>query len=278
VSWQAVSPDLTDGQHPSGASSYGTITSIASSYQDQQILYVGTDDGNVQRSLDGGLTWDMVTEGLPDRYVSGLAVHPEDALTCYVAFSGYRSLDFVSHLFKTTDGGDTWTSVSGDLPDMPINDVLVDLTGGRLFIATDIGVWYSIDDGDTWDVLGTNLPGVIASQLELHEPTNQLFVATYGRSIYSYDLEQLVPIGIEEFSADILTVYPNPANCILNFKVSTLTSDPIPYLIINLQGQIVGKGQSSDASIDVSELSIGEYILKTNGDIENYQYRFSISR
>lgn len=269
VSWQAISPDLTDGQHPSGASAYGTITSIASSYQDQDILYAGTDDGNVQRTLDGGDTWQMVTDGLPDRYVSGLAVHPEDALTCYVAFSGYRDLDFVSHLFKTTNGGDSWTSVSGDLPDMPINDVLIDLANSRLFIATDVGVWFSTDDGGTWDLLGTNLPGVIASQLELHAPTNTLYVATYGRSIYSYDLGQLTPIGIEEVMSNTFFIYPNPSKDVIYVKGPINDQTTLLFSIWDMSGRSVLEGQLlKDTPIPVGNLPSGNYIMEL-GSSEN---------
>ncbi|TAK34624.1 MAG: glycosyl hydrolase, partial [Saprospiraceae bacterium] len=140
--WEAISPDLTDGQHPSGSLSFGTITTIAVAPSNPLTIYVGTDDGNVQVTNNGGDTWNNISAGLPDRFVSSLAVHPDDAATAYVALSGYRNVDYQPHLLQTTDGGETWIDISGNLPEIPINDVVPDPSyPSILYIANDLGVW-----------------------------------------------------------------------------------------------------------------------------------------
>ena len=271
VSWTAISPDLTQGQHPSGSLAYGTITAIGASYENQEIIYVGTDDGNVKRTLNGGDTWEAVDADLPNRAVTDVTVHPEDPMTCYVSFSGYTALDYTPHLFKTTDGGLSWTDVSGDLPDIPINDVLVDAVNNRLYIATDMSVWYSLNDGTTWDILGTNLPSIIMADLKMHIPTNTLVVGSYGRSIFSYDLNQLNNVGLDEaFSDSRFSVYPNPAKDFITIDIESNSN--INYRIIDMQGKMVSEGMKSAGlspfRIDLQGLASGRYLLDVDaGDI-----------
>ncbi len=209
--WTAISPDLTNGQHPSGSLSYGTITAIASSYNNLDVIYTGSDDGNVNVTFDGGVIWENISGSLPNRYVTSLAISPSNDQTAYVTFSGYGELDYTPHIFKTTDGGQNWVDISSNLPSIPVNDVILNSTEEFLFVATDLNVWYSENDGGTWNILGNDLPLTIIRDLKLHEPTNMLYAGTFGRSIHNYDLSSLI-LNTEDniVSSEAVLIYPNP--------------------------------------------------------------------
>ncbi|MGB0789633.1 MAG: WD40/YVTN/BNR-like repeat-containing protein, partial [Marinirhabdus sp.] len=175
ASWNAISPDLTDGQHPSGSLSFGTLTAIATSYNNLDVFYTGSDDGNVQVTFNGGTTWENISAGLPDFYVTSLAISPTDDNTIYVTFSGFRYLDYQPHVFKSTDGGQNWEDISGNLPSIPVNDIVLSPANGVILVSTDLYVWYSRNGGASWDILGNELPGTIIQDLKIHGPTNMLY-------------------------------------------------------------------------------------------------------
>jgi photosystem II stability/assembly factor-like uncharacterized protein len=143
-------------------------------------------------STSYGGSWHQLTlpSALPNRYLSGLAIDPADptGATVYVGFNGFsrRWIEGpgagLGHLWKTTNGGATWTDVSGNLPDIPVNDVL--LVGSRIVVATDLGVVVSSDGGLHWLRLGSNLP--YTTTLDVHlGPDNRVYAATHGRGIWS---------------------------------------------------------------------------------------------
>ena len=219
VSWTSISPDLTDGQHPSGSLSYGTLTAIAASHANENTIYTGSDDGNVNVTFDGGTTWTTINNGLPNRYITSIAISPTDDLTAYVTLSGFALIDYDPHVFKTEDGGQTWIDISTDLPGIPANDIILIPDTDILILATDLNVWYSEDDGTNWDILGNNLPLTIIRDLKYHEPTMTLYAGTFGRSIFSIDLSELV-LGVNDFEerTAAFELYPNPAQDIITLK------------------------------------------------------------
>ncbi len=156
VLWTPISPDLTNGP-PTGNQVYGTITTIASSPSDTNVVYVGTDDGNVWVTLNGGTTWTKISTTLPTRWVTRVAVDPEDAMTAYVTLSGYRYDEYLPHVFRTTNAGISWLDISSNLPDAPVNDIIVDTDSTeRLYVATDVGIFVSDSLGNIWNFLGEN--------------------------------------------------------------------------------------------------------------------------
>ena len=219
VSFTAISPDLTDGQHPSGALSYGTLTAIAASHTNATTIYTGSDDGNVNVTFDGGTTWTTVNNGLPNRYVTSIAIDPEDDLTAYVTLSGFALIDYAPHVFKTIDGGQNWTDISSNLPSIPANDIILIPDTDLLILATDLNIWYSDTDGASWDILGNNLPMTIIRDLKYHEPTTTLYAGTFGRSISKINLSDFV-LSTEENSLanTAFEVYPNPAQDRINIR------------------------------------------------------------
>ncbi len=220
-SWQPISDDLTDGEPPGGSSTFGTISSIAVAPTNPQVIYVGTDDGNVQVTMDGGNSWQNISAGIPDRYVTQVAVDPEDDSIAFATLSGYRYVDYQAHVLLTNDGGETWEDISGNLPEIPVNDIIVDPDiAGRLYIANDLGVWFTDDLGQNWEILGTNLPMTVVNDLDFQPQPRFLLAATFGRSIQKYDLGELTAVAeVNQPRPKVdLTVFPNPVQDIANIQ------------------------------------------------------------
>lgn len=265
-SWQPVSPDLTNGDAGSGVV-YGTITTIAVAPSNSQFIYVGTDDGNVWQTADGGGNWTNISAGLPLRWVTRVAADPYDEQTVYVTLSGYRYDNYLPHVFRSTDGGGSWQDIAGDLPEAPANDIIVDPSlDSTLYLATDFGVFVTRNLGRNWSMLGDNLPNVPIVDLRFHQPTRTLIAATYGRSMYTFAVDQLVGIkpgmNVDENS---FLIFPNPAKDHICINFSGSDKD-LQYQIFNMKGQMVSNGNYTrltlSVRIDLPDLSDGEYLFK----------------
>ncbi len=203
--WEEISPDLTtnDATKIGLNVPYCTITTISESPLKAGVLWVGTDDGKLQVSLNHGGAWTDATPALTaagapaDRWVSRVFASPHDAATAFVSKSGFRNDDFRAFLYRTTDSGRTWTSVSGNLPASPINVVVQDRKNANLLIVgNDLGVYVSITGGAAWTRLEANLPTVAVHDLTVHPREDDLVLATYGRAIWAGDitpLQELTP-------------------------------------------------------------------------------------
>lgn len=182
-----ISPDLTHGNGGINGYVYGTITTIAVAKSNAATIYVGTDDGRVWITRNTGSTWTEITAGLPTRWITRIAVDPANADLAYVTVSGYRNGDSLAHVFKTTNGGGTWTDISGDLPDAPVNDLVLDpATSTTLFVGTDVGVFTSANGGTNWTAVGTGIPLVPVTDIDvaLSGSSRVITVATYGRGMF----------------------------------------------------------------------------------------------
>ena len=174
---------------PFYANEYATITAIAPSRTDPNTIYVGTDTGRLWKTTDQGATWTEFTgKGLPQRWVTRVAIDPRDEDVAYATFSGFRNGEDAAHVFRTTDGGATWSHISGNLPNAPANDVVVDTERDAVHVGTDVGV-YSLNAGETrWRAEGAGLPLAPVLDLRLHAPSDTLYAGTFGRSAWSLDL------------------------------------------------------------------------------------------
>ncbi len=191
ASFTVISPDLTHGSGGTGGYPFGTITTIAVAKSSASTIYVGTDDGRVWITRNTGSTWTEITAGLPTRWITRIAVDPTDANLAYVTVSGFRNGSTTAHVFRTTTGGTAWTDISGNLPDAPVNDIVLDPRDRtRLFVASDVGVFVSTDTGATWAAAGTGMPLVPVSDLEATASgtTTVLTAATFGLGIYRLTL------------------------------------------------------------------------------------------
>ena len=205
--WERISPDLTtndpDKMGEAGgpvwkenttAEYHCTIISLAESPVEPGLLWVGTDDGKLQLSRDGGSTWTDLTRylrGVPEfSPISHVEPSRTDAGTAWVAFDRHMFDDLRPHVFRTTDYGATWTRVSGDLPAEGWVWVLRQdpRASDLLYAGTEIGLWATRDGGAHWERLHlSNLPTVAVHDLLIHPRANDLILGTHGRAIWVFD-------------------------------------------------------------------------------------------
>ncbi len=189
-----------------GISNWGTLISVAESPKVQDVVWVGSDDGVVQVSRDGGRTFTNVTEnvpGLSERY-QVIAVEPShfEEGTCYIALSGHMADDFSPYLYVTRDFGASWTSVSSNLPTFGnVRCIAEDLKNPNLiFIGTEFGLFATLDGGGTWEKFMNGLPTVRVDDLLIHPRDNDLIVGTHGRSIWIMD----DITGLQQLTSEVL--------------------------------------------------------------------------
>jgi hypothetical protein len=180
-----------------GTSSFGEITTIAESPLDANILWVGTDDGNVQVTHDGGRSWTEVSSNVPDlnsgTYVSRVMASATEPGAAYATFDAHRDGDFSPYVYRTTDFGTTWTPLMNDLPSGSVN-VIVEhhVAPNLLFLGTEHALFASTDGGAHWAKFDSNLPTTLYDDLVIHPRDNDLIVGTHGRSLWV--LDDLTPL------------------------------------------------------------------------------------
>jgi uncharacterized repeat protein (TIGR01451 family) len=183
-SWTPISGDLTTGTDAP------TISTIAVAPTDSNRIYVGTSDGQMQTTANatagGSASWTNITGTLPNRSVSQVVVDPSTPTTVYAVMSGFTyGSDTQGHVFKSTNAGTSWTDISGNLPNIPADDLVVDPdVVNWLYVATDIGVYGTTNGGTSWTPFGSGLPRTVVSSLKLHELSRTLRAATMGRSAW----------------------------------------------------------------------------------------------
>ncbi len=234
--WERISPDLTTNdpqkqkQEQSGgvtidnssAEMHTTIYSISESPKAKDMIWVGTDDGNLQLTRDGGKTWSNVVANIPglpkNSWVSWVQASNFDAATAYVTFDRHTFGDMAPYVFKTADYGKTWTplvtpndskTVRGYAHVIKEDIVKPDL----LFVGTEFGLWASIDGGKTWaQFKGNHFPAVAVRDLAIQSRDNDLVLATHGRGIWIVD--DMTPwraLTPEIMSQDVAFVSARPA-------------------------------------------------------------------
>jgi len=229
-SWRAVSPDLTrridrntlevmgrvwsvDAVAKNRSTSYyGNLVALDESPLREGLLYVGTDDGMIQISEDGGEHWRGVpTETLPGAprlaYVSSIRADRHDPDTVYVTLDNHKMGDFTPYVYRSTDRGRTWTSIRGDLPDREIAwSIQQDhVKAGLLFLGTEFGIWTSLGGGGHWVKLTGGMPTIAVRDVDIQRRENDLVLATFGRGFYILDdytpLRELDPELLEREAA-----------------------------------------------------------------------------
>jgi photosystem II stability/assembly factor-like uncharacterized protein/transposase-like protein len=202
TTWTRVSPESVDltgtfepdripdpaihGSYPN----WGTITTIDVSKTAPDTIYLGTDTGRLWKTEDGGATWTWFnSHGLPERWVTRVAIDSDDPKTVWATFSGFRNGEDAANVYRTTDGGVTWENLSGNLPNAPVNDIVIDKANDTVFVGTDVGVFHLKGGGRNWAFVGKRgLPLVPVLDIRLHSPSNTLYTSTFGRSMWKIDL------------------------------------------------------------------------------------------
>ena len=214
LSWQKISPDLTgadknikDDTSPltvdnASARGLGVIYSFSFSPVKSGIIWIGTDDGKIQLTEDGGKHWKDVTPKQlePWSKISIIDASPFDTKTAYAAVDRHRLNDFKPYIYKTTDSGKNWKLISNGIPDLSfVRAVRSDpKKEGLLYAGTETGVFISFNDGQNWQPLQLNLPTVSVRDIAVHD--NDLIAATHGRSFWI--LDDLTPL--RQMDADVL--------------------------------------------------------------------------
>jgi photosystem II stability/assembly factor-like uncharacterized protein len=190
--WEKISEDVTSGKVV-GNVAFGTITSIAENNFQFGLLYVGSDDGLIHVSKDGGVTWTKISDNLPQNlWVSRIVASAHKKERVYVTLNGYRNDDFTAYVFVSNDYGTTWESVSNNLPQSPVNVIIEDNANADiLYVGTDNGLFISIDNGLTWQDFSAEMPNVAVHDLVIQSQAKELVVATHGRSIYKVSLDRI---------------------------------------------------------------------------------------
>ena len=189
-SWDLISPDLTyNTPGEMGDIPYHTIYAISESPLRFGLIYVGTDDGKVQLTKDGGKTWAEIMNGLPyQKWVSSMSASAYDLGTVYMTQNGKRDDDFTPYVWKSADYGKTWTSIAGNIPIGPVNVIREDpVDRNILYLGTDTGVYVTTDGAKSWAVLGANLPATYVHDLIIHPRDNIIVIATHGRGMWALD-------------------------------------------------------------------------------------------
>lgn len=262
-SFKPISGSLIDDQVFLAATS--NVTALAESHFGEDTLFAGTGDGNIYRTVDDGSSWENISAGLPDRYITSISTSPSIPTRIFVTHSGFKSGEQLSHIHLSDDLGNHWQDISGDLPSIPVNDLYVLPANDDkvLFAATDGGVYFSTSSGASWQRLGENLPVVPVFDLEYNPDHNALIAGTFAKSIQTYDLEQEglrgdSIVSSNNISLRPLQLWPNPVEETLFVK--NLDRGRVEVIIYNAQGLAVVKKYVSNQGIDVQSLPPGLYV------------------
>jgi photosystem II stability/assembly factor-like uncharacterized protein len=257
VYWTSISPVLSNGQ-------WG-ISSIDEGLSPGKLL-AGTTDGKMWRLDAGASTWDDISDTNIDRVITCVKFSPNIQTNMYVARSGYqRTLTKTPYLHKSINDGLTWINISGNLPNFGINDVYIWAGNENLiFIANDIGVYYTIDGGTIWNRLGNNMLFIPVFDIDFNPGTNRLFVGTFARGMQSIDISNITGLSKVIQNDYSISLFPNPAIGILNIR--TDISKIEKKSIYNLKGQLILEDFTSSKQLNVSSLQKGYYLLVLNSN------------
>jgi photosystem II stability/assembly factor-like uncharacterized protein len=302
--WDLISPDLTREHYdvPASVGVYakpemekmprrGVIYTVAPSHKDVNTIWAGTDDGLIHLTRDGGKTWQNVTPPALTSWskVSLIDAGHFDNQTAYAAVNRFRLDDLHPHIYRTHDGGKSWTEIVRGLPDDPINVVREDpQRPGLLFAGSERAVYVSFNDGDDWQPLRLNMPATSIRDLVVHR--DDLVVGTHGRSFWILDdITPLRQVDAKTASADAFLFAPQtayrvqrnvntdtplppeepagqnpPDGAIINYYLKTDSTSPVVLEIFDRAGRLVRRFRSDDKPepVDEKELNVPTYWVR----------------
>jgi len=261
-SWEIISPDLTTNDKTkqdqsnsgglsvdnSGAENHTTIFTIAESPLDQNIIWVGTDDGNVQVTTNGGASWDNVTPnlvGIPkNTWVYHIEAGSHGKGIAYAVFDGHSTGDMKPYALKTSDYGKTWKSIISEDIDVRafVRNIQEDYVNeDLLFLGTEFGLYVSIDGGKNWSHFTNNMPLVAVHYIDLQKKTNDIVMGTHGRGVIIIDdISPLRELNQEVLAKDVH---------FFETKLFTMLEDSGFSGSFGGETQFVGANKNTDARI-----------------------------
>jgi photosystem II stability/assembly factor-like uncharacterized protein len=197
--WERISNDLTSGAKE-GNVAFGTLTTISESKFQFGLLYTGSDDGKIHVSKDGGVSWQLISDNLPQNlWVSRVVASQHKKERVYATLNGYRNDNFNSYVFVSEDFGNTWTSISNGLS-QAVNVIVEDSANENiLYVGTDNGLFISLDKGITWQDFSNEMPKVAVHDAVVQSKAKEVIIGTHGRSIYKMDSSK-----VQELTNEIL--------------------------------------------------------------------------
>ncbi|MCB0749039.1 MAG: T9SS type A sorting domain-containing protein, partial [Ignavibacteriae bacterium] len=278
--WTAVSPKLTNYNVDKRI---GTISTIAIAQTNSEVIYVGTDDGNVWVTKDYGVNWKNISSTLPLRWVTRLTVDPKNENIVYVTFSGLRWAESEAHVFRSDNMGNSWNAITNGLPEAPVNAFAIDNNNSDiLYLGNDVGAFISKDAGNNWEILGDNLPIVVVNDMKIHPTENYLAIGTHGRGMFKMDLNPLtnnkkVKNNLPE-TFSLSQNYPNPFNptTVIEYSVPHTINDnfsSLKLIIYDVLGNeiktLINKKQKPGnykLTFDAAKLSSGIYYYNLSSE------------
>jgi photosystem II stability/assembly factor-like uncharacterized protein len=275
-SWELISPELSPG----------IVTDLAVAPTNPERMYAATQFGAVwvcdnARKMDP--TWVSGGTNLPFKWLTDITVDWDNADIAYVAVSGFGS----GHAFKSVDRGKTWVNISGNLPNIPASAIVRSRADvNTLFLANDLGVWYTRDGGTNWERFGIGMPNVVVFDMKM-TPDDRLLVATHGRGMWTTsavtDVGGTPAAELANFS--ITEAYPNPASTATGFSLKLAKPLPVKAQIFDAAGRAVRtilegtlNAGSHSLTVQTDGLRMGAYFCVVRADGGTITRKFLVVR
>jgi photosystem II stability/assembly factor-like uncharacterized protein len=253
ASWSAISSAYVNGSSP--------VTELAISKSKSDVMLAASAN-KVFLSTDGGVNWENISAGLPNKNVSSIYIHPDNEEEFLVTYYGLGG----SKVYKTENSGSVWRSISGDLPDTPVNDLFIytedSAHPNTYFVATDIGVFLTQDDGTNWVELADGIPNTLVMHLDYSPQTHTLRAGTHGRGVYEAYIDFYVPVELASFSASVTN-----NSVLLDWETATETNNrgfEIERKLKNQDWQTIGFVQGNGTSTERHAYKYNDETLSEN--------------
>lgn len=237
--WETISDDLTTGGKK-GNVAYGTLTSIAESPFQFGLLYVGSDDGFIHVSTNGGGSWTRISNSLPQNlWVSRVVASAHKKERVYATLNGYRFDDFTPYVYQSDDYGKTWKNIGKNLPTFAVNVLKEDPENENiLYLGTDNGTYVSLNKGKNWQLFYNNLPNVAVHDLVIQPTAKHLIIGTHGRSLYKANIAPLQKMTtailakpVHVFKVDAIQKRNNWGSSRSQWRSATVPEITIPFYV-----------------------------------------------
>jgi len=205
-----ISDDLTTGGKK-GNVPYGTLTTISESPFKFGKIYVGSDDGYINITENGGNSWTRVSDNLPQGlWVSRVIASQHNKNRVYVTLNGYRTDDFKAYIYLSENNGNTWKAIASNIPNSPVNVIKEDPSDENIvYVGTDNGVYVTFNKGNKWEAFSNGLTNVAVHDVVIQEEAKDLLVGTHGRSIYKANISELQKYN--QVSSTSISIFQTPS-------------------------------------------------------------------